>query len=214
MILELRDNLNKCSNSNGSADCDAPVVSFDHGRRVNNRSALTFLESLDLLANNVSYGSRIRIQNVTGGNNEFVFSHAAASPLKVGLVSSGDRISSGSNSNGNGKVTVLGLQNQATSGFDIDNRTDTDLNPAKWIADANQVFGYFDAGFEKEDKNNPGNKQIQRKRPQERSWAVDEKVETRNQGIDHNHGSSADKSGQWSVLEILHGLSLTEEEVG
>ncbi len=214
MILELKNNLNECSNSNGSANSDAPVVSFDHGRRVNNCSALTFLESFDLLANNVSDGSRIRIQNVAGGDYEFVFSNAATSPLKVGLVSSGDRISSGSNSNGNGKVTVLGLQNQATSGFDVDNRTDADLNPAKWITDADQIFSYFHAGFEKEDKNNPGNKQVQRKRAQERSWTVYEKVETRNQGIDHNYCSSADKSGQWSVLEILHGLSLTEEEVG
>lgn len=214
MILELRNYLNEGSNSNGSANNDAPVVSFDDGRRVDNCSALTFLKPFDLLADNVSNGSGIGIQNVAGGNNEFVFANAASSPLKVGLVGSGYGISSGSNSHGNGKVTFLGLQNQATSGFDIDNRTDADLNPAKWIIDADQVFSYFYAGFEKKDINNPGNKQVQRKRSQEGSWTIDVKVQTSNQGIDHNHGSTADKSGKGSVLEILHGLSLTEEEVG
>ncbi len=214
MILELRNNLNEGSNSNGSANNDAPVVSLDNRSRVDNRPTLAFLKPLDLLADNVSNGSGIGIQNVAGGNNEFVFSTAATSPLKVGLVGSGDGISSGGNSHGNGKVTFLGLQNQATSGFDIDNRTDADLNPAKWIVDADQVFSYLYAGFEKKDINNPEHKQVQGKRSQEGSLTVDVKVETGNQGVDHNHGSSADKSGKRSVLEILHGLSLTEEEVG
>ena len=214
MILELKNNLNECSNSNGSANSDAPVVSFDHGRSVNNRSALTFLESLDLLANNVSDGSRIRIQNVAGGNNEFVFSNVAASPLKVGLVGSGDSISSGSNSHGDRKVTVLGLQNQATSGFDIENRTDADLNPAKWINDGNQILSDFYAGLDKKDNNHPGNKQVQRKRSQEGSRTVDEVVESSYQSVDDKHRSTADQSGKRSVLEILHDSSLTEEEVG
>jgi hypothetical protein len=214
VILELRNNLNEGSNANGSANNYAPVVSLDNRPRVDNRSTLALLEPFDLLADNMSNGSGIGIQNVAGGNNEFVFANAASSPLKVGLVGSGYGISSGSNSHGNGKVTFLGLQNQATSGFDIDNRTDADLNPAKWIIDADQVFSYFYAGFEKKDINNPGNKQVQRKRSQEGSWTVDVKVETRNQGIDHNYCSSAEESGKGSVLEILHGLSLTEEEVG
>lgn len=214
MILALRNNLNEGSNSNGSANNDAPVVSFDDRSRVDNRSTLTFLKPFDLLADNVSNGSGIGIQNVAWGNIELVSSNAATSPLKVGFVGSSDGISSGSNPHGNGEVTFLGFQNQTTSGFDVDNCTDADLNPAKWIGNTDQVFSYFYAGFEKKDKNNPGNKQVQRNRSQEGGGAVDVKVETRNQGIDHNYCSSADKSGKGSVLEILHGLSLTEEEVG
>jgi hypothetical protein len=214
VILELRNNLNEGANSNGSANNDAPVVSFDDRSRANNRSALAFFESFDLLSDNVSNGSGIGIQNVAWGNIELVSSNAATSPLKVGFVGSGDGISSRSNPHGNGEVTFLGFQNQTTSGFDVDNGTDAELNPAKWIGNTDQVFSYFYAGFEKKDKNNPEHKQVQRNRSQEGSGAVDVKVETRNQGIDHNYCYSADKSGKGSVLEILHGLSLTEEEVG
>jgi hypothetical protein len=214
VILELRNNLNECSNSYGSAKNDAPVVSFDEGRRVDNRSAFSFLKSFDLLADNVSHGSGIGIQNVAGGNNEFVFANSATSPLKVGLVGSGDGISSGRNSHGNWKVTFLGFQNQATFGFNVDNLADADVNPAKWIGDAYRVFSHFYAGFEKKDKNNPKHKQVQRKRPQEGSRAVNVIVESRYQGVDRNHSSSANQSGKGSILEILHGLSLTEEQVG
>ena len=213
MILELRNNLNQGADSNSGTNNDAPVVSFDDRSRAENRSALTFLKSFDLLPNHVSNRPGIGIQDITWGN-DVVSSNAVASPLKVGFIGSGDGVSSRSNPNGNWKVTFLGFQNQATSGFNVDNLADADLNPAKWIGDADQVFSHFYAGFEKKDKNNPQNKQVQRKRSQEGSRAVDVIVETSNQGVDRNHSSSANQSGKGSILEILHGLSLTEEEVG
>ena len=214
MILELRNNLNEGANSNGSANNDAPVVSFDDRSRANNRSALAFFESFYLLSDNVSNGSGIGIQNVAWGNIGLVSSNAATSPLKVGFVGSGDGISSRSNPHGNGEVTFLGFQNQTMSGFDVDNGTDADLNPAKWIGNTDQVFSYFYAGFEKKDKNNPEHNQVQRQRSQEGGRAVDVKVEASNQEVDYSNSSSAYQGGKWSVFEILHEFSLTEEQVG
>jgi hypothetical protein len=214
VILELRNNLNEGANANGGASKDAPEISFDDWPKADNRCPLTFLEFLDLLPNHISNRSGIGIQYVTRGNNEFVSSRIATSPLEVGFVSSGDGVPSWSNPYRNRKGSFLSFQNQATFGFDVDNIADTDLNPAKRISDSDRVLSYSDAGFEEKDKDNPEQKQIKGERAQEGSWAVDVKVEPRDHGIDHNHCSSTNQSGKGSVLEILHELSLTEEEVG
>ena len=214
MILELRNNLHEGAKTENRTSNDAPVVSLDDWSEANNGPALTILEFFDLLANNVSNRPGIGIQYVTGGNNEFVSSRAATSPLEVGFVGTSYGVSTGSNSHGNGEVTFLGFQNQTSSGFDVDNIADADLNPSKWVCDADQVFSYFYAGFEKKDKYNPDHKQVQRERSQEGSRSVDEQVKACNQGIDHDDCASANHSSHGSVFEILHELSLTEEEVG
>lgn len=214
MILELRGNLNEGTNSNRGANNDAPVVNFDDWSKIDDFSTFAFLKSFDLLTDNVSNGSGIGIQNVIGGNYDFVSSNAATNPLKVGLVGSGDCISTRCDSHSNWKVTVLSSQDQATSSFDIDNVADADLNPAKWISDTDRVFSHFYAGLKEKDKNYPQHKQVQRKRSQEGPWTVDVKVEDRNQYVNYNYCSSAYKSGKRSVLEIIHDLSLTDEEVG
>jgi hypothetical protein len=214
VILDLRNNLNKGANTNDDPCNDAQVVSSDNGSGAAARTALTFLESFDLLANNKSNSTGIGVQYVSRANHSLSFPTIVASPFKVGFVGSGNRVSAWGHPHGNRKVAFLGFQNQATSGFNVDNATDADLNKAKWICDANHVLSHFYAGFEKKDKNNPEHKQVQRQRAQEGSWSVDVKVETRNQGIDNNHRSSANQSGEGSVFEILHELSLTEEEVG
>jgi len=214
VILELRNDLNEGANSNGGAKEDAPVVSFKDWSVANNRSTFSFLKSFDLLTNHVSNRSGIGIQNITRGNNEFVFSRVATSPLEVGFIGSRDSVPSWSNSHGNGEVAFLGFQDQATLGLDVDNIADADLNPAKWVSDTYRVFSHLYAGLEEKDKNYPEHKQVQRKRSQEGCWTVDVKVEDRNQYVNYNHCSSANQSGKRSVLEIIHELSLTEEEVG
>lgn len=214
MILELSNNLNKRANSKSSSNNYAQVISFDKGSRANTRSAFSFLESFDLLSNDVRNSTRIGIQNVTRGHNKFLFTGTATSPLEVRFVGSGYGVSARSDTNSNRKDTSLRFQNQAAFGFDINDITDADLNKTKWISNADQVFGYFYAGFEKKDKNNPEHNQVQRQRSQEGGRAVDVKVEASNQEVDYSNSSSAYQGGKWSVFEILHEFSLTEEQVG
>jgi hypothetical protein len=214
VILELRNNLHEGAKADCYSNNDAPVVILDDRSSASARSALAFLESFDLLANNECDSSRIGVQDVTRTYHSLGSTAIFPSPFEVGFVSSGDRVSSGSNSHGNWKVTFLGLQNQATSSFDVDNGTDADLNPAKGIIDGNQILSHFYAGLEKKDKNNPGNKKVQRQRAQEGSKTVDVKVESSNQEINQKDYGSANQSSHGSVLESLHDPSLTEEEVG
>ncbi|MEN9954581.1 MAG: hypothetical protein RLZZ41_245 [Actinomycetota bacterium] len=214
MMIELGNDLNKDAQPKCCSRNDAPVVSSDDRSGADTRSRLTFLESFQLLANNKSYGTRVGVQDVAGANHPLGSSTIIPSPFEIGFISTGDGVSSGSNSYGYGEVANLGFQNQAASSFDVLHVTDADLNPAKWIIDGNQVFSYFYAGLDKKDKNHPGNKQVQRKRSQEGSRTVDEVVESSYQSVDDKHRSTADQSGKRSVLEILHDSSLTEEEVG
>ena len=214
MILELSNYLNESGNSNRGAKNHAPVVSFDDWPRAHNRSVFAFLEVFDMVADNVGNRSGIGIQNVTGGNNEFVSSIVATSPLKVRFVSRGYGVPAWSNSHGNWKVTFPRFQNQATSSFDVDNSTDADLNPAKRIGDADQVFSHFYAGFEKKDKYNPRYNEVKRERSQEGCDTVHVKVESSDHDINQNHDRSANYGSHGTVLEILHNLSLSEEQVG
>lgn len=214
MNIELSNNLNEGAQHKHCPRNDAPVVSFDDRAGADNGARLSFLESFELLTNNKSNSTRVGVQDVAGANHPLGFSTMIPSPFEIGFISTGDGVSSGSNSHGNGEVSNLGFQNQPTSGFDVLHITDADLNPAKGIVDGNQILSDFYAGLDKKDKNNPDNKQVQRKRSQEGSRTVDEIVESSNQSVDDKHRSTADQSGKRSVFEILHDSSLTEEEVG
>lgn len=214
MNLELKNDLNQGGNSNGNSRNDAPVIVSDNRSFVNELAALSFLETFDLLPNYKSDGSGIRIQDVSRRNNKFIFSKVATSPLEIGFVSSSDCVSAGSHTNGNRKVTTLGFQNQTSSSVEVDNILDADLDPAKRVSDLDGFFGYFYAGFEKKNNYNPGNNQVERERTQEGNDAVHVVVESSYQSIDQNHTGSTDQRSNGSVLEILHNLSLSEEEVG
>jgi hypothetical protein len=214
VILELKDNLNQNAKAKTDADHDAPEINFYDLPRTNIRSALSLFEPFDLLANDKSDRARIGIQNVSRGNNRLASSRVASSPLEIGFVRPGDGVSARSNAHRNGECAILGFQNQPTFGFDVDYVADANFNPSKWISDADQIFSHFYAGLEKKDKNNPKHNQVQRERSQEGSRPIEVKVEAPNQEIDHSHSSSAYQGGKGSVFEVLHELSLTEEEVG
>jgi hypothetical protein len=214
VIIKLKDNLDQSAKSKTDANKDTPVISLDDWSRTDNQSAFSLFEPFDLLANYESNRTRIGIQNVSWGDNRLASPRVASSPLEIGFVGSGDGVPTWSDSHCNRECTFLGFQNQATFGFNVDYVADAELNPSKWISDTDQISSHFYAGFEKKDKNNPEHKQVQRERSQEGRLAVEVKVEARNQGINHNHCSSANHGGKGSVFEILHGLSLTEEEVG
>lgn len=214
MIIDLKENLHQCSDAKSDSRNDAQVIVSDNKSFVNQLAALSFLETFDLLSYYKSDGSRIRIQDVSRRNNKFIFSKVATSPLEIGFVSSSDCVSAGSHAYGNRKVTTLGFQNQTSSSVEVDNILDADLDPAKRVSDLDGFFGYFDAGFEKKNNYNPGNNQVERERTQKGNDAVHEVVESSYQSIDQNHSGSTDQRSNGSVLEILHNLSLSEEEVG
>ena len=214
MILELKNNLNQSGNSKSNSRHDAPVIGFDNRSFVNNLTTLTLREVSNLLPYDKSDSSGVGIQDVSGGNDALRSASIVSSPLEVGFVSSSYGVSTGSNTNSNCKVTGFGFQNQTPSSVQVFDILDADLNPAKRVSDADGLLGYFYAGFKKKDKHNPSNKQVKRERTQEGCEAVHVKVESSNHAINQNHDGSANYGSHGTVLEILHNLSLSEEEVG
>lgn len=214
MILELKNNLDQSGNSKSNSSHDAPVIVFDDWSFVNNLTTLAFHEVSNVLSNNKSDSSRIGIQDVSGGDDALRSASIVSNPLEVGFVGSSYCVSTGSNTNSNCKVTGFGFQNQTPSSVQVFDVLDADLNPAKRVSDADGFLGYFYAGFEKKDNHNPSNKQVKRERTQEGRETVHVKVESSNHAINQNHDGSANYGSHGTVLEILHNLSLTEEEVG
>ena len=214
MILELENNLNQSGNSKSNSRHDAPVIGFDDWSFVNNLTTLTLREVSNLLPYDKSDSSGIRIQDVAWGDDALSFASIVSSPLEVGFVGSSYGVSTGSNTDGNWEVTSFGSQNQTSSSVQVFDVLDADLNPAKRVSDADGFLSYFYAGFEKKDKYNPSNKQVKRERSQEGCDTVHVKVESSNHAINQNHDGSANYGSHGTVLEILHNLSLSEEEVG
>jgi hypothetical protein len=214
MILELESHLDQSCSSKSDSNNDAPVIGFDDWSCVNNLTTLALGEVSQLLPYNKSNSSGIGIQNVSGGDHALSFASIVSSPLEVGLVGSGNGVSTGSHTNSNWKVTGFGFQNQTPSCVQVFDILDADLNPAERVRDADGLLGHFYAGFEKKDKYNPSNDQVKRERSQEGRDTVHVKVETSNHDIDQNHDGSADYGSHGTVFEILHNLSLSEEEVG
>ena len=214
MILELKNNLDQSGNSKSNSSHDAPVIVFDDWSFVNNLTTLAFHEVSNVLSNNKSDSSRIGIQDVSGGDDALRSASIVSNPLEVGFVGSSYCVPTGSNTNSNCKVTGFGFQNQTPSSVQVFDVLDADLNPAKRVSDADGFLSYFYAGFEKKDNHNPSNKQVKRERTQEGRETVHVKVESSNHAINQNHDGSANYGSHGTVLEILHNLSLTEEEVG
>ena len=214
MILELENNLNQSGNSKSNSRHDAPVVGFDDWSFVNNLTTFALRKVSNLLPNNKSDGSGIGIQDVAWGDDALSFTSIVSSPLEVGFVGSSYGVSTGSYTNGNWEVTSFGFQNQTSSSVQVFDVLDADLNPAKRVSDADGFLSYFYAGFEKKDKYNPSNYQVKRERSQEGCDTVHVKVESSNHAINQNHDGSAHYGSHGTVLEILHNLSLSEEEVG
>jgi hypothetical protein len=214
VILELKNNLDQSGNSKSNSRHDAPVIGFDDWSFVNNLTTLTLREVSNLLPYDKSDSSGIRIQDVAWGDDALSFASIVNSPLEVGFVGSSYCVPTGSNANSNCKVTGFGFQNQTPSSVQVFDVLDADLNPAKRVSDADGFLGYFYAGIEKKDNHNPSNKQVKRERTQEGRETVHVKVESSNHAINQNHDGSANDGSHGTVLEILHNLSLSEEEVG